>query len=111
MNSTSVAGQSQPSLSRSQAHSTLVSPFSNRASTSRRSLALLSPDTASAATPSIMEPTSDLLSVLDRGAEDDCPLVLHILEPSVYNELVSLRYIDFALQIPNVVLDAVEPNL
>ena len=51
MNSTSVAGQSQPSLSRSQAHSTLVSPFSNRASTSRRSLALISPDTASANTP------------------------------------------------------------
>ena len=58
-----------------------------------------------------MEPPGDLLGVLDRGAEDDGPLVLYILEPGVYNELVALRHIDFALQIPDVVLDAVETNL
>ena len=38
-------------------------------------------------------------------------LSFHILEPGVHDELVPLRHIDFALQIPDVVLDAVEPNL
>ena len=60
---------------------------------------------------SVMEPPSDLLGVLDGGAEDDRPLVLHILEPGVHDELVSLRHVDLALQIPDVVLDAVEPHL
>ena len=59
----------------------------------------------------VVESSGDLLGVLDGGAEDDCPLVLYILEPGVYNELVALRHIDFALQIPDVVLDAVETNL
>ena len=58
-----------------------------------------------------MEPPGDLLGVLDGGTEDDCPLILHVLEPGVHDELVPLRYIDLALQIPDVVLDAVEPNL
>ena len=57
-----------------------------------------------------MEPPGDLLGVLDGGAEDDRPLVLHVLEPGIHDELVPLRHIDFALQISDVVLDAVEPH-
>ena len=60
---------------------------------------------------SVMKPPGDLLGMLDRGAEDDRPLVLHVLKPGVHDELVPLGHIDFALQIPDVVLDAVEPNL
>ena len=60
---------------------------------------------------SVMKPPGNLLSVLDGGTEDDGPLVLYILEPGVHDELVPLRHIDFALQIPDVVLDAVETDL
>ena len=59
----------------------------------------------------IMKPPGDLLGVLDGGAEDHSPLVLYILEPGIHNELVALRHIDLALQIPDVVLDTVEPYL
>ena len=58
-----------------------------------------------------MEPTGDLLGVFDRGTEDNRPLVLNILEPGVHDQLVSLRHIDLALQIPDVILDAVEAHL
>ena len=58
-----------------------------------------------------MKPPGDLLGVFDGGAEDNGPLVPHILEPSVHNELIALRHIDLALQIPDVVLDTVEPYL
>ena len=110
INRTSVAGQSQPSLSRSQAHSTLVSPFSNRASTSRRSLGLDLAGHRLSGHTSVMQPPGDLLSVLDGGTEDDRPLVLYILEQGVHDEPVALRHIDLALQVPDVVLDAVEPH-
>ncbi|MPM11550.1 hypothetical protein SDC9_57896 [bioreactor metagenome] len=52
INSTSVCGQSQPSLSRSQAHKTLISPVANCARCSCRSDAFIPPDTAQAAMPS-----------------------------------------------------------
>lgn len=58
----------------------------------------------------VIEPPGNLLGVLDRGAEDDGPLVLYILEPGIYNKLIALRHIDLALQIPDVVLNAVEPH-
>ena len=58
----------------------------------------------------VVEPPGDLLGVLDGGTEDDRPLVFHILEPGVHDQLVALRHIDLALQIPDVVLDAVKPH-
>ena len=51
MNSTSVSGQSQPSLSRSQAHIALISPFWNFTSISLRSDDFILPLTAAAVTP------------------------------------------------------------
>ena len=59
----------------------------------------------------IAKPPSDLLGVFNRSTEDNSPLVLHILQPGVHNELVALRHIDLALQIPDVVLDAVVSHL
>lgn len=57
-----------------------------------------------------MESSGDSLGVFDGGAEDNGPLVLHMLEPGIHDEPVPLRHIDLALQVPDVVPDAVEPN-
>ncbi len=55
--------------------------------------------------------SGDLLGVFNGGTEDDGSLALHILEPGVHDELIALRHINLALQVPDVVLDTVEPNL
>ena len=51
MNNTSVSGQSQPSFSRSQAHSTSSFFWANRWVASLRSASFMPPETASAGTP------------------------------------------------------------
>lgn len=48
--------------------------------------------------------------MLDRRAEHDGTLVPHILEPCVHDEAVALRHIDLALQIADVILNAIEAH-
>ncbi len=56
------------------------------------------------------EHIGNLLGVLDRRAEHDGTLVPHILEPCVHDEAVALRHIDLALQIADVILNAIEAH-
>ena len=59
----------------------------------------------------IIQQRRNLLGVLDGRAEDDRPLVAHELQPGIHNQLVALRHEDLALQVPDVVLHAVEAHL
>ena len=59
----------------------------------------------------LMEPFGNLLGMLDGGAENDGAFVADIAQPGVNDELVALGHINLALQVANVVLNAVEPHL
>ena len=57
----------------------------------------------------LTEHGSNLFSVFHRGTENHSALVPNVLHPCIYNQLIPLRNKDFAFQIPNIVLDTVEP--
>lgn len=59
----------------------------------------------------LVEPFGNLLGMLDGGAENDGAFVADIAQPGVDNELVALGHVNLALQVANVVLNAVEPHL
>ena len=49
--------------------------------------------------------------MLDRSTENHGSFITHILQPSIYNQTITLGNIDFTLKVANVVLDTIKPDL